>query len=411
MVIFSTRKHILFLVAVVSAAVITLCFGAYEYEREHDFRCDILQAKLQLNNHTRSDSTLRLTIIDTLGRVLYDSEQHDVRSMGNHLHRKEVAEALRYGRGNDISRTSEVDGERYFYSATFFPDSGIIVRSSVAYSAPLTSSLEHHYTFLYYTLGILLLIVIVCVMHYRLARSEHEKERIKHQLTENAAHELKTPAATIEGYLETLVNHPSMGEQQRTDFIEKCYRQSIRLSHLLSDMTMLTRLDHSALSSEVTAVHPATLLHQLNEEMSPLFLQRGISIEIRVPEGITMEGDPQLIESLFRNLFDNTLAYAQGATLFLITGEQLSAHHLSFSFADNGIGVPSEHLPHIFERFYRIDKGRSRRLGGTGLGLAIVKNIAHHYGGDVEASATKGGGLTVTIHFHAPSPFHLRAGA
>lgn len=411
MVIFSTRKHILFLVAVVSAAVITLCFGAYEYEREHDFRCDILQAKLQLNNHTRSDSTLRLTIIDTLGRVLYDSEQHDVRSMGNHLHRKEVAEALRKGSGYDISRTSEIDGERYFYSATFFPDSGIVVRSSVAYSAPLTSSLEHHYTFLYYTLGILLLIVIVCVMHYRLARSEHEKERIKHQLTENAAHELKTPAATIEGYLETLVNHPSMGEQQRTDFIEKCYRQSIRLSHLLSDMTMLTRLDHSALSSEVTAVHPATLLHQLNEEMSPLFLQRGISIEIRVPEGITMEGDPQLIESLFRNLFDNTLAYAQGATLFRITGEQLSAHHLRFSFADNGIGVPSEHLPHIFERFYRIDKGRSRRLGGTGLGLAIVKNIAHHYGGDVEASATKGGGLTVTIHFHAPSPFHLRAGA
>ncbi|MCI5854390.1 MAG: sensor histidine kinase [Prevotella sp.] len=397
MVIFSTRKHILFLVAVVSAAVITLCFGAYEYEREHDFRCDILQAKLQLNNHTRSDSTLRLTIIDTLGRVLYDSEQHDVRSMGNHLHRKEVAEALRYGRGNDISRTSEVDGERYFYSATFFPDSGIIVRSSVAYSAPLTASLDQHYTFVYYTLGILLLIALVSLMHFRLAQSEHEKERIKHQLTENAAHELKTPAATIEGYLETLIANPSMNEEQKNDFIGKCYCQSVRLSRLLGDMTMLTRLDHSALSPAVTTVHPADILQQLNEEMSPLFLQRGISVELRVKKDITMQGDPHLLESLFRNLFDNTLAYAQGATLFLVIGEQLSAHHFRFTFADNGVGVPPEHLPRLFERFYRIDKGRSRRLGGTGLGLAIVKNIALHYGGHAEASPTKGGGLTITV--------------
>ena len=245
--------------------------------------------------------------------------------------------------------------------------------------------------------GILLLIALVSLMHFRLAQSEHEKERIKHQLTENAAHELKTPAATIEGYLETLIANPSMNEEQKNDFIGKCYCQSVRLSRLLGDMTMLTRLDHSALSPAVTTVHPADILQQLNEEMSPLFLQRGISVELRVKKDITMQGDPHLLESLFRNLFDNTLAYAQGATLFLVIGEQLSAHHFRFTFADNGVGVPPEHLPRLFERFYRIDKGRSRRLGGTGLGLAIVKNIALHYGGHAEASPTKGGGLTITV--------------
>ncbi|MCQ2197858.1 MAG: ATP-binding protein [Bacteroidaceae bacterium] len=109
-----------------------------------------------------------------------------------------------------------------------------------------------------------------------------------------------------------------------------------------------------------------------------------------------MQGDASLLYSLFRNIFSNTLTYATDATYFRVQAKA-SAGKYFFTFTDNGPGVPNEHLPHIFERFYRIDKGRSRRLGGTGLGLAIVKNIALQYGGSVTASQTPGGGLTIDI--------------
>ena len=109
-----------------------------------------------------------------------------------------------------------------------------------------------------------------------------------------------------------------------------------------------------------------------------------------------MTGNASLIYSLFRNIFSNTLAYATSATYFRVQARASAGRYL-FTFTDNGPGVPSEHLSHIFERFYRIDKGRSRRLGGTGLGLAIVKNIALQYGGYVVASQTPGGGLTIEV--------------
>ena len=113
-----------------------------------------------------------MTVIDTLGRVLSDSRQRDVSRMGNHLHRKEVADALRYGSGYDIKRASKTDGDDYFYSATYFPERGIIVRSSVPYTAPLTESLERDYTFFYYTTGILLLIALVLDLRYRLLHTQ-----------------------------------------------------------------------------------------------------------------------------------------------------------------------------------------------------------------------------------------------
>ena len=109
-----------------------------------------------------------------------------------------------------------------------------------------------------------------------------------------------------------------------------------------------------------------------------------------------MQGDGSLIYSLFRNIFNNTLAYATEATYFRVQA-RATGDGYAFTLTDNGVGVPAERLGHIFERFYRIDKGRSRRLGGTGLGLAIVKNIALQYGGYATASATPGGGLSIEI--------------
>lgn len=386
-----------FSVATVLVVVVAISFGYYEYKREHAFRCDILHAQLQLNNYTRNDTSIRVTVIDTLGRVLFDSREQRLSEMGNHLERKEVQEALKNGSGFDIKRTSNTNGERYFYSATYFPERGEIVRSAVPYSAPLTASLERDYTFLYYTIGILVLIATVLYFRSRLISSETEKQRIKRQLTENAAHELKTPAATIHGYLDTLVANPSMPEDKRNEFIERCYNQSSRMCRLLSDMSLLTQLDEADLSRPVIDIDVAQILRQIVEETSIQFEERKIEMRMQsVPEHLPIQGDPSLMYSLFRNVFSNVLAYATDATYFEIK-VKVTADKYVFQLTDNGDGVSEEHLPHLFERFYRIDKGRSRRLGGTGLGLAIVKNIAVRYGGYATATNTIGGGLTLEI--------------
>lgn len=419
------NKLINYLFGIVTTLVVvfTISFGIYEYRREHAFRCDILHAQLQLNNmKTLSpssshdgvgvDTTFRVTIIDAKGNVVYDSREKDVKKMGNHLHRKEIQDALRCGSGYDIKRESETNGETYFYSATLMTDASnyslpitvkgmgkesFFIRSAVPYSAPLTASLERDYTFLYYTIGILVLIAVVLYLRSRLNSSEAEKQRIKRQLTENAAHELKTPAATINGYLETLADNPSMPEEKRKEFIERCYIQSRRMSRLLSDMSTLTQLDEANLSRPAVEVDVAQILRQIADETSIQFEEKRIEVRMSsVPQHLPLQGDSSLIDSLFRNIFSNALSYAAGASYFEIK-VKASKDEYVFQMIDNGVGVPAEHLPHLFERFYRTDKGRSRRLGGTGLGLAIVKNIAVRYGGYANATNTIGGGLTVEI--------------
>lgn len=391
----------IFIVATILASVFTLFFGIYEYRREHAFRVDILHAQLQLNNYHYlegcQDKDIRITVIDTSGNVISDTEDSNVRQMGNHLQREEIQEALRGGSGYAIKRRSATNGERYFYSATRFDDK--IVRSSVPYSAELTSSLEHDYTFLYYTVSILALIATAMYFRYRYEHSEREKQRIKRQLTENAAHELKTPAATIEGYLETMVSNPTMPEGKRNEFLEKCHAQSRRMSRLLADMSTLTRLDEAQLTRPQTQMDASVILRQIQEETEAQFRSQNIQLQMQIPSTMPMQGDASLIYSLFRNIFGNALAYATDATYFRVVARP-AGDSCTFIFIDNGTGVPAEHLPHIFERFYRIDKGRSRRLGGTGLGLAIVKNIALQYGGSATAYPTPGGGLTVEVMLH-----------
>lgn len=398
-----------FLVATILASMFTLFFGIYEYRREHAFRVDILHSQLQLNNYRymegRSDSSIRVTIVDTLGRVRFDTERKDVSHMSNHLEREEIQEALRDGSGYAIKRMTSLpsdesgEGEKYFYSATRFGDK--VVRSSVPYSAELTSSLEHDYTFFYYTASILALIATAMYFRRRYEHSEREKQRIKRQLTENAAHELKTPAATIEGYLETLVSTPGMPETKRQEFLERCHAQSRRMSQLLTDMNTLSRLDEAQdivnrQASNRQPIDAAIILRQIEEETASQFREQHMALQLEVPPTLPMQGDASLIYSLFRNVFSNALAYATGATYFRVQAKT-SGNTIHITFTDNGPGVPIEHIRHIFERFYRIDKGRSRRLGGTGLGLAIVKNIALQYGGTAIASPTAGGGLTIDV--------------
>ena len=191
-----------------------------------------------------------------------------------------------------------------------------------------------------------------------------------------------------------------MSEEKRLEFIEKCHAQSQRMSRLLADMSTLTRLDETHITRPSTRIDAAAILRQIQDETASQFKNQNILLQMQIPQSMPMQGDSSLLYSLFRNIFNNALAYATDATYFKVHATASGDHYL-FTFADNGVGVPIEHLPHIFERFYRIDKGRSRRLGGTGLGLAIVKNIALLYGGSVIATTTPGGGLTIETELYS----------
>ena len=221
---------------------------------------------------------------------------------------------------------------------------------------------------------------------------EQEKIRIKKQLTNNINHELKTPVAAIQGYLETLLANPSLDAQRRTDFLEKSAAQTERLRRLLADISTITRMDEASQLIQKERVVLNDLIAEVTADMELKPADQRLRVNIDFPQQVEIVGSPSLLASIFRNLADNAAAYSGGRDIFIRLLSD-TPEECTVSFADNGIGIGEEHLPHIFERFYRIDKGRSRKQGGTGLGLAIVKNAVAIHGGTITARERERGGL------------------
>ena len=231
-------------------------------------------------------------------------------------------------------------------------------------------------------------------MDKRISREQAEKEgRMRRELTQNIAHELKTPVASILGYTETILNTPGIDEGTRHQFIVRTHLQAQRLTALLQDISILNRMDYAANVLTMERVDVSQLFADIGQETALAFENRKMTLSNSLSQDIIVRGNPSLLYSVFRNLVDNALNYAgQGTVVKVYAVEETDYWH--FVFTDNGVGIPPEHLPRIFERFYRIDKGRSRSLGGTGLGLAIVKNAVMLHGGTIIAKPTEGGGLT-----------------
>ena len=230
-------------------------------------------------------------------------------------------------------------------------------------------------------------------LYAQLKKSEEDKTRLKRQLTQNIAHELKTPVSSIQGYLETIVNNPNMSKEKQQQFLERCYAQSNRLTNLLRDISVLTRMDEASQSFDVEEVNIFQLLHGIQKDVALQLAEKNITFLILIESDVTVQGSSLLLYSIFRNLTDNAIAYAGQGITITVKGVKEDNQFYYFSFADNGIGVATEHLDHLFERFYRIDKGRSRKLGGTGLGLAIVKNAVYLHGGTISVRIASTGGL------------------
>lgn len=226
-----------------------------------------------------------------------------------------------------------------------------------------------------------------------ISTQEHENE-LKRQLTQNISHELKTPVSSIMGYMESILETPNIAPERQRFFIERSFIQAQRLSALLQDISMLNKIDESKQLFEREKCDVSKTIEDVINDVQLQIEEREFSIHTHFQRPLMMNGNRSLLYSIFRNLMDNALSYAGQKITIDINCYREDEYFYYFSFSDNGIGIPEEHMSRIFDRFYRIDKGRTRKLGGTGLGLAIVKNAVLFHGGNISAKISPNGGLS-----------------
>jgi signal transduction histidine kinase len=219
-----------------------------------------------------------------------------------------------------------------------------------------------------------------------------KRKLIKQQMTSNIAHELKTPVATVMGYLETLQNNNVTKEKQKY-FIDKAFAQSKRLSELIEDISLLNKIEETKERFIFESVNIDEILTEVNENLKLRLDKKNIRVHIQFANPIILNGNKSLLFSVFYNLFDNAIKYG-GENIDINISNYLDDNdNFYFSFSNTGNDIDEKHLSRIFERFYRVDTGRSRKTGGTGLGLAIVKNAIQLHNGEITARNYKNGGV------------------
>lgn len=575
----------LFYSVVILFLTFTICFIVYQYKREKEYKIELLNTQLQnyndrlneyittidtldfnrINNYVNHNNfkNLRVNVISSKGKVLYDNTEKDLSLFNNHLSRKEIQEAILKGSGYAINRPSETFKQDYFYVAGYYKNKQYILRSALPYTIDLITHLKADSHFLWFALIVSIVLIIIfyrftnklgislsklqnfalradknqwidtdiqetfhdnelgeisqhiiriykrlhktkedllierekLMSHLQISREglgvfkpskmeilvnnqftqyinlisdhnpensediftipefvpinkfinkalesdsvktekrmsmkinktgrvflveciifqdksfeisindisdEDEKARIKKQLTQNIAHELKTPVSSIQGYLETIINNPDLPKEKIFEFLNRSFAQSNRLTHLLRDISVLTRMEEAPEMIESEVIDISKMVKNIINEVALELEKKCVKVVNNLPESLTINGNYSLIYSIFRNLLDNAIAYAGVNITVTIKNFREDNNLYYFSFSDNGVGVSQEHLNRLFERFYRVDKGRSRKMGGTGLGLAIVKNAVILHGGTIFAKETQGGGLEFIFTF------------
>ena len=221
-------------------------------------------------------------------------------------------------------------------------------------------------------------------------------EEMRREFTANVSHELKTPITSISGYAEMMVT----GMARREDWpklAEKIYSESRRLIALIDDIIRLSRLDEGSISEPAAQVDLAAAARRCAERLEVEAERCRVTVTVSGP-GATVLGNAPLIDEMITNLCDNAIKYnREGGRVVIRTGERDGCPY--FSVEDNGIGIAPEHLGRVFERFYRVDKSRSKDTGGTGLGLSIVKHAAAWHHASIEAESAPEKGTRISIIF------------
>lgn len=220
-----------------------------------------------------------------------------------------------------------------------------------------------------------------------------EKNRLlKSEMTNNIAHELRTPVTSLRGYLETL-HEQVLPKEKQDHFIDRAYRQTIRLSNLIEDVSMISKMDENPSRFTMDRINLFQLVDEVRIDLSDRLKENNIRLHINLDPSLMVKGNDTLLYSAFRNLVDNSIAYAGTNVEIFIENYLQDADFLYFSYYDTGRGVNDAYLNKLFERFYRVDEGRTRNAGGSGLGLSIVRNaiLLHH--GEIQAKRHENGGL------------------
>ena len=457
---FSFHSRVLLLVLTMSWLLVGT-FMVFQYRREKAFKEQLLDCELQMHNRRILDDisrgvsidsvighigspldNLRISLIDNAGNVIFDNNDSTPFPSGDHNSRPEVIEARKSGIGHSVSRYSVSDNCSYFYPA-MRGDDGIVIRSAAPYTHSLQEVLKADSSILWIMIAFAIVLSLASYVashkislsirrlnlfaekaekgeriyndeafphdelgsiashivrlyiqrdeqHREALRQEKDKIRLKKQLTNNINHELKTPVASILVCLELLRDHPEMlSEEKKRELNDRIFANAQRLNSLLKDVAAITRMDEG---EEMIEKAPVDLAELVNDVVAEEQLRTSMNITVDMPQ-LKINGNRQLLESIFRNLIDNAISYSGGSEIVIKADNEGN-----FTVSDNGCGVPDEHLPHIFERFYRIDKGRSRAAGGTGLGLSIVRNAVGIHGSDI--SVTNDGGLQFRFRLH-----------
>jgi two-component system phosphate regulon sensor histidine kinase PhoR len=217
-------------------------------------------------------------------------------------------------------------------------------------------------------------------------------EKTRRDFIANVSHELRTPLTSIQGYAETLLDGSPEGNHSR-EFLEIIRKNASRMSRLTEDLLTLARVESGEHRFDLQPVHPSELLQEAVESFRELARAHGIELQIENSAPDSVSADREAIFQVFSNLIDNAFKYAAGSGR-LVLGARPFPRGVEFYVRDFGPGIPFEHLPRLFERFYRVDKARSRESGGTGLGLAIAKHIVLAHGGAIRAESEMNHGST-----------------
>ncbi len=224
------------------------------------------------------------------------------------------------------------------------------------------------------------------------SEAEQRNRQLKQEMTSNIAHELKTPVSSIRGYLEILLSDKPVDDERRRYFLDRCFRQTLRLSDLIQDVSIINKLEESADLFPRTEVDAAEVANEAIGDLSDKAATAGITVNNQLPP-MPLQGNRELLYCIFRNLVENSIAYAGSGINIVLETYREEPDHYFIHYYDTGKGVAGEYLSRLFDRFVRIDEGRSRQNGGTGLGLSIVKHSVIFHGGEIYAKNRAEGGL------------------
>lgn len=425
-----------------------------EYERDSTN----LKAFMRFVGHYYENTIyddLMVSVFNAKGDVLYQIGLPIRQFYADQTMPPEMIQASETGEGQAIRHSIVSPDDIFFYAVKTSPDKAISVHTAMPFTASITRSLAADS--LFWVIVIVLAITVSVIMFFytrflgrninmlrtfanraaanepiniaekfphdelgdisrqivriyrdkdrALVKSEHEhkvalrateeKARIKRQLTNNINHELKTPVGIIKGYLDTIMSTPDLPEEMRNRFMQKTMANVERLCTLLNEVSMITRLEESQNTISISEVDYHDLVYDVSNDLEVSNVNGDLQFLFDIPFDCNVSGNYSLLSGMLYNLIRNAATYSNGKEIHLRLIDENEKYY-TFSFADDGVGVEAEHLPHLFERFYRTESGRKRNpntTAGTGLGLPIVKHVITTLGGNITVRNGYLGGL------------------